>query len=829
MQTDLTFAAWLKRKRKEQRLTQETLAGLAGCSTIYLKKIEAGQRQPTRQVVEALLAALRVPKEAYPAYIDLAFAPTSDANAGQVTNLPIPLTSFIGREQELAAVDGLLERKMVRLVTLTGPGGVGKTLLALHAAAQMDSFRDGLYFVNLAPITEPTLIVSTIAQTLHVREQSGSPILDVLKDYLRDKSLLLILDNFEQITDAAPLVSDLLLATSKLKVIVTSRETLRVRGEHEFPVPPLAAPNPRNLPEAGADLVHALSRFDAVRLFIERATAVKPDFNVTSENAPLVAQICYRLDGLPLAIELAAARVRSLPPQAMLQRLSNRLKLLTGGPRDLPARQQTLRGTIEWSYDLLDEGEKALFRSLAVFVGGFTLEAAEAICGASQLEGDILDGVESLVAKSLVWQIPFGVQQADAQAETRFSMLETIREYARERLSDAEAAVLRHQHATYYMALAERVNAQQERLERVAGFIRLQADQDNLRAALDWAVAQGDVETGQRLASALTSFWELAGKVSEGWQWLERMLALPQDTGLVELRARSLRLAGYLAWLQGDYAAARTPAEESAALWRAAGDQVELARALNTVGRVRLLQGESAAARSAFEESVALFRMTEAQRGWAFTGALQGLAFVAIDQEDFGTAQVLLEEAGAIVRPQQDVYFMAVLLSTLGDVARCRGDYERAGALYHESLALLREHNITGEIAAVLHNLGYVALAQADRAQARALFAESLALQREQGNTPGIAECLAGYAALAGADGQVERAARLFGAVEAWRARENARMWPAERIEVGRHVAALQEHADANVLTQAWAEGRTMTLEQAVAYALEEMPGGNGA
>ncbi len=825
MQPNLTFQAWLKRKRKEQGLTQEALAGLAGCSTDYLKKIEGSRRQPTRQVVEALLDALQVPREAHATYIGLAFASSAAPKAEPMASLPIPPTSFIGREQELATVEGFLERQTVRLVTLTGPGGVGKTRLALQVAAALrERFEDSAYFVDLAPISDPNLVASTIVETLGIPNQGARLPLDVLKDYLREKRMLLVLDNLEQVVSAAPLVGELLVAAPSLRVLATSRVALRVRGEQEFSVPPLSLPDPKHLPP-----LSALSEYAAVDLFVQRAISVKPDFEVTNENGAAVAEICTSLDGLPLAIELAAARIRTLPPQAMLQRLSSRMKLLTGGPRDVPTRQQTLRGTIEWSYELLDESETALFRSLAVFVGGFTLETAEAICGPNRLEIDILDGVESLVAKSLVRQMPLAVQQAGARAEARFTMLETIREYARERLGDAEAAELRRQHATYYMVLAERVDSQPERLERVADFIRLQADQDNLRAALEWAVEQGDVETGQRLATALTSFWELAGKVSEGRQWLERMLALPQEPGSVELRARSLRLAGYLAWLQGDYVAARTPAEESAALWRTIGNQHELAHALNIVGRVRLLQGESAAARSAFEESAALFRKTEARRGLDFAWALQGVGLAALDQEDFGTAQALLEEVAAIVRPRQDAYFTAVSLNHVGDVARCQGDYERAGRLYRESLAVLRTNNITGQTAAVLHNLGYVALAQAERAQARALFAESLALQREQANTPGIAECLAGYAASAGAEGHIERAARLFGAVEAWRARENARMWPAERIEVGRHVAALQAQADAVLLAQAWAEGRAMTLEQAVAYGLEEIPGGNAA
>jgi len=445
----------------------------------------------------------------------------------RASNLPAQPTALIGREREVAAVCQLLRRADVRLLTLSGPGGVGKTRLALQVAAEMlDEFAHGASFVALAPISDPGLVVSTIVQTLGLREVSGQPLLDMLKAYLHPKQRLLLLDNFEQLLAAAPLLADLLTACPQLKLLVTSRAVLHLSGEQAFPVPPLTLPELQQLPPAEADLVTSVSQYEAVRLFIARAQAVKPDFQVTTANAPAVAEICYRLDGLPLAIELAAAWVRLFPPQALLARLSSPLTLLTGGGRDLPERQQTLRQTLDWSYNLLDAGEQILFARLGVFAGGCTLEAAEAVCKwAGDLSVEVLDGLASLMDKSLLQQ------EEGRDGEPRFTMLETIREYAREQLErSGELDNVQQQHAAYYLALAEQAAD------------RLAIEHDNFRAALQWGL-EHDADAGLHLAGTLPVYWQRRGDLTEGRSWLQALLdrvaALPELHGAAARRRQA--------------------------------------------------------------------------------------------------------------------------------------------------------------------------------------------------------------------------------------------------------------------------------------------------
>ncbi len=734
-------------------------------------------------------------------------------------NLPVQPTPFIGREKEVEAVSALLRREAVRLVTLTGPGGTGKTRLAVQVGGQLLlDFRHGVFFVALASITDPALVATTVAQTLGIMEGANRPIIEAIKAYLRDRHILLILDNFEQIVDASPVVSEIMSGAAGLKVLVTSREILHLRGEHEFPVPPLSMPDTRHLPPA-----ETLAGYEAVRLFVDRAAALRPDFQVTDENASAVAEICSSLDGLPLAIELAAARIKLLSPDAMLSRLqthgvgagAGRLKLLVGGHRDLPARQQTLRNTIGWSYDLLNEGERMLFRRLSVFAGGRSLEAIEAVCNADgALPLDTLEGAASLVDKSLLQQRP------GPGGEDRFLMLETIQEYAREKLEESgEADRLQEQHATYFLEMAEKAEPELRGPKQAEWLERLEAEHDNLRAALRWAIDNGHIETALRMGAALVEFWKAHGHLTGGRAWLEA--ALDKSHEPTQARAKALMSAGNLASAQGDYARASSVLRESLELFRQLGDKVRIAATLKNLGNDARLQGNYEASYAYLQEGLEIARELGNRQE---TGAMLGdIGIVAQSMGDQEAARAFYEESLQIRRELKDRRGIAMMLVNLGELARADGDYDTAQALYEEGLAIARELGDKWGVGMVLHNLGHVAYHRHQYGQAFDLFTQSMSIFYEMRNKRDIAYCLAALGGVYAAQRQPERAAVLFSAAQNLSNTISSHLDPADLIEYQRNLATARSQLSIEGWERAWRQGQRMTLDEAVAYGLEKV------
>ena len=721
-------------------------------------------------------------------------------------NLPLQPTALVGREREVGEVVERLRVEEVRLLTLTGPGGTGKTRLALQAGADLlEEFEDGVFFVALAVITDPELVPSTIADSLGVRESAGQPLVESLKSYLRDKRLLLILDNFEQVLEGAPLMGELLGACPKLKVLATSRIPLRLYGEQEYSVPPLTLPDPRVLPP-----LEVLTQYEAVRLFVERARAVKADFTVTNESAPAVAEICARLDGLPLAIELAGARMRTLPPQKILERLSNRLKLLKGGPRDLPTRQQTLRGAIDWSHDLLTEEEKRLFARLSVFAGGRTLEAIENICDP---EGDLdaLEGIDSLVGKSLLRQ------EEGPRGDPRFYMLETIHEYAREKLEESgEARQIKREHAEYFLALAEEAEPELKGPNQLDWLERLEVEHDNIRAALSWSLGGVDADLGLRLAGALWWFWQWWGHLSEGRRWLEEALAGKRSGSVA--RAKALLGLGFLTTAQGDFERAVEPLEESVALYRDLGDDVGTAHALTSLGYTTDFRGDPQRAQTFNEEALTLSRRMG--DSWSVGFALNAVARAAYGLGDRAKAEALWEESLALAHSTGDAWSISWALRDLGWLALVEGDFERASGIYEETLEIdrkLREKN--GE-AMSLVNRAWAVLHRGDHGRARALFGEALELSREMGAMGVLAECLEGMAGVAAAREDAERTALLWGAAQALR-EEIAALVPDTELPLHEPYRAFaRSRLDGAAFRAVFEKGRNMAPQEAIAYAL---------
>jgi predicted ATPase/DNA-binding CsgD family transcriptional regulator len=696
--------------------------------------------------------------------------PDGHRDASPPNNLPSELSSFVGRERELAEVERLLED--VRLLTLTGPGGCGKTRLALAAGELVEGFGDGVWLVELASLADPSLVPQAVASTLGVREQPGRLPDETLSDYLGAKEVLLVLDNCEHLIEAcAELAEALLHSCPRLRVLATSREALGITGEVAWPVPSLTLPDLRRLPA-----VESLPRYESARLFVERAAAVRPTFALTEQNAVAVAQICYRLDGIPLAIELAAARAKVLSVEQIAERLDDCFRLLAAGGRTAMPRHRTLHATMDWSHELLPGEERALFRRLSVFAGGFSLEAAEAVCAGEEFESDeVLELLSHLVDKSLV-------VTSERDGEARYRLLETVRQYAREKLSESgEAELLRERHAGYYLALAEEAEPELKGAGQVAWVERLERDRDNLRTAMVWLLGRGELERAARLGWALWLFWGIRAHFAEGRRLMEQALSARDSVAMpASARAKALFVAGMMANYQGDHVVAEPLVDESLASFRELGDKLGTAWALSNASFSALGQERHQQAVTLIEESVDLF--LEAEEKW---GAAMQISFLAVAWRD-------------------------------------GGDIERAKGLAEQGLTLSREVGERQAISAALYTLATLAQAERDHERARDLFEEGLTLSAELGNEADVAHCLEGLASVAAAEGSIARAARLWGAEEALLEKIETAVYTyvPERSLHRSRVAAARARIDEEAFAAAWAEGREMEPEQAIEYAL---------
>ncbi|HWE63120.1 MAG TPA: tetratricopeptide repeat protein [Chloroflexota bacterium] len=802
----------LRRYRGQTGLTQEELAERSGYSTNYISKLERDQRLPPPVAIDRLATVLGL-DAGERAALRAARAQTGQDQAQSRSaslppmGLPTQATSFVGRHREIAAATALLRRDDVHLLTLTGPGGIGKTRLALQVAAELAAaFPEGIVFIPLASLVDPDHVADMVAATLGLKESGGTPLAQAIAQYLRHRQTLLVLDNFEHLLPAAPFVAEIIATCPRLRILITSRSLLQLSAEHRYEVPPLTTVAPEQLPDAAA-----LARQDAVALFVDRARAVRDSFALTDANAAAVCAICRCLDGLPLAIELAAARVRLFPPQALLQQLTSRLALLVGGSQDRPARHQTLRGTMDWSYQLLSPSERLLFARLSIFAGGCSFAAVEAVCN---LDGtlDVVEAIGSLVDKSLVRQ--------DGEREPRFSLLETIREYAGEKLAAGEEREsVRRRHAEHFLSMAQAFEPALTGPHQDTCLAQLDAELDNLRGALGWLLAQGRVDEELRLAGALYSFWLVRGHCSEGRRWLEEGLA--RGTDLAEaVRAEALWGLGGIGIQLGDHERVTPLLEQTLALFRVLGDEAGSARTLNLLGVAAWRQGAYARAITLYEEGLQLATALGNQRERAF--ALLNLGIAKYRGGDRALGRQHLEEALALNRVRGDRHATLHALINLGYDATLRGDLDEAEAMFEEVLATARGLGMKVFVAYALQNLATVSILRGEHEQAAVQLRETLLLGRDLGDRYLLVFLLADLAKLEVARGWPARAARLGGAVAGLQGPLGITMAPEENRDREQVLARAREELGAARFRHAWESGQCLSLDEAVAGALDE-------